>query len=74
MVAEKAPNLQLLDDYIVKSGLRIGFIAEKLGVTRQAFNYKRRGISRFKASEAYVLCDLLNITGEDKSKIFWPKG
>ena len=70
MVKEKAPNLQLLDDYIEKSGLRSGFIVEKLGITRQAFNYKRNGKIQFRAAEAYVLCDLLKIPDEDKAKIF----
>lgn len=70
MVMTKAPNLELLEEYIANSGLKIGFIVKKLGITRQAFNYKRRGITPFKAAEVYVLCDLLHITDEDREKIF----
>lgn len=64
-------NTQLLDAYIEKSGLKIGYICKKLGITRQAFGKKRRGISPFKAAEVYVLCDLCHIA-DDRDKIFLP--
>lgn len=64
-------NTQLLDEYIEKSGLKICYICERLGITRQAFGRKRRGISPFKAAEVYVLCELCHIT-DDKEKIFLP--
>ena len=66
-------NKELLDEYIAKSGLKISFIAEKLGITVQSFGQKRNNVSSFKAAEIYVLCDLLNIK-EDRDKIFCPKG
>ena len=65
-------NTQLLDEYIAKSGLKIGYICEILGITRQAFGKKRRGIVPFKAAEIYVLCDYLHIT-DDRDGIFLPK-
>ena len=71
MVKEKAPNLMLLDEYIERSGLKVRYICEKLGISNQALCSKRRGDTPFKASEVYVLCDLLNIT-DDKDKIFLP--
>lgn len=64
---------QLLDVYIEKSGLKISFIVEKLGISRNAFDKKRKGITPFRVSEVYVLCDLLHISDEDKGKIFYPK-
>ena len=64
-------NKDLLDEYIRKSGLKISFLAEKLGITVQSFGQKRNNMSNFKAAEIYVLCDLLNIT-DDKDKIFLP--
>lgn len=64
----------LLDNYIENSGLKIGFIVEKLGISRQSFDKKRKGDTPFRASEVYVLCDLLNIGESDKPKIFCPKG
>ncbi|MBR6509616.1 MAG: toxin-antitoxin system, antitoxin component, Xre family protein [Clostridia bacterium] len=64
-------NKSLLDEHISKSGLKITFIAEQLGITVQSFGQKRNNITSFKAAEIYVLCDLLNIT-DDKDKIFLP--
>ena len=72
MVMEKSPQMILLDNYIKKSGLRIGYICKRLGISRQGFNYKRRGRSPFKASEVYVLVDLLKISDEDMAYIFLP--
>lgn len=69
MVKEKPENLTLLDTYITKSGLKNAYISDKLGISPQAFCSKKRGDTPFKASEVYVLCDLLNIT-DDKDKIF----
>jgi hypothetical protein len=66
-------NKELLDDYIAKSGLKISFIAQKLGISVQSFGQKRNNLSSFKAAEIYVLCDLLNIT-DDKDVIFCSKG
>ena len=65
-------NTQLLDKYIVKSGLKIGYICERLGITRQAFRKKRLGLFPFKAAEIYVLCEILHIT-DDRDAIFIPK-
>lgn len=64
---------QLLDDYIAKSGLKISFIVETLGISRNAFDRKRKGLIPFRVSEVYVLCDILHIAPEDKMKIFYPK-
>lgn len=62
---------QLLDIYIDNSGLKIGFIADQLGLSRAGFDKKRSGMIPFRKSEVYVLCDILNIKDEsDKKKIF----
>lgn len=60
----------LLDKYIKRSGLKIGYICECLGISRQAFNQKRKGLISFRAPEVYALCDLLKIPPGDKQKIF----
>lgn len=60
----------LLEDYIEKSGYKIGYIVEQLGLSRQAFDKKMKNKNKFRASEVYVLCDLLKISPEDKLKIF----
>ena len=70
MVKTQYVDSQLLDDYIQNSGRRIGYIVDKLGISRTAFDKKRSGKVSFRAAEVYVLCDLLNIPEEDEHKIF----
>ena len=68
----KAQNVdeQLLNDYIEKSGYKIGYICEQLGISRQAFDKKLKNVNKFRVSEVYVLCDLCRIPDADKHKIF----
>ena len=70
---EKVINVELLEEYINKSGLKIAFIAEKLGISRQAFDKKRNGDTACRVSEVYVICDLLNIPEDEKPKFFTQK-
>ena len=73
---EKSQNVDvgLLEEAIVESGLRPGFLASSLGISRQAFDRKRKGKTCFRKSEIYVLCDLLRITDNTrKAKIFYPE-
>lgn len=70
MVKTQDVDTKLLDEYIKKSGLRVGYIVENLGISRQAFDMKRKGNYAFRAPEVYVLCDLLKIPDDIKPKIF----
>jgi len=70
VVKTQSVDTNLLNQYIENSGLRIGYICESLGISRQMFDRKRKGINSFRGSEIYVLCDLLKVTSEDKPKIF----
>jgi len=72
MVKTQNIDTALLDEAIEKSGLRIAHIVEKLGISRQAFDRKRKGKYAFRQSEVYVLCDLLNLDDEKRSLIFFP--
>lgn len=65
-------NTQLLDKAIEESGIKISFICEKLGISRQGFDKKRKGITPFRGAEIYVICDLCRIPERDKSLIFYP--
>ncbi len=65
-------NTELLDNAIERSGLKVGFIIDKLGISRQAFDKKRKNAYPFRASEVYVICDLCRINEDDKIKIFCP--
>lgn len=64
-------NTQLLDEKIVDSGLKIGFLIEKLGLSRTGFDKKRKGINQFRVSEVYVLKDLLRLSDEEEHSIFY---
>lgn len=70
MIKTQNVDTELLDKYIAGSGLRTGYICENLGITRQAFDKKRKGIISFRASEVYVICDLCSIPTDDRKKIF----
>lgn len=65
---------ELLTQYIKKSGIKIGLICKKLGISRQAFDQKRKGLISFRASEVYVLCDMLRIPDDIQPKIFCLSG
>jgi hypothetical protein len=56
---------------IAESGLKSGFIAEQLGVSKQAFHAKVNGRSSFRASEVYVMCDLLKLNKDQGREIFF---
>ena len=72
MVKTQNIDTELLEEAIDRSGLRINYILDQLGITRQAFDRKRKGRYAFRQSEVYVLCDLLKLNDEQKTKIFFP--
>lgn len=74
MGATQPIDTALLDEYIDKSGYKVSFIVDQLGVSRAAFDKKRKGFIPFRKSEAYVLCDLLKLPNDVADKIFYPLG
>ena len=74
MVRTQDVDTEMLNEYIKKSGYRIDFIVDTLGISRQAFDRKRKGDISFRAPEVYVLCDLLKIPEDVKPKIFCVNG
>ena len=70
MTKTKSVDSDALTFYIKKSGIKIGLICEILGISRQAFDKKRKGEVAFRASEVYAVCHLLNIPEFEKDKIF----
>lgn len=72
-VHEPLVDTSLLEKYIKDSGYRVEFILKQIGISRQAFDKKRKGRYAFRVSEIYVLCDLLKIPMDDREKIFYPK-
>lgn len=74
MVRTQDVDTELLNEYIKKSGYRIDYIVDTLGISRQAFDRKRKGNISFRAPEVYVLCDILKIPEDVKPKIFCLNG
>lgn len=65
-------NTLELERLIKESGLKKGYIAEALGISRFALNNKIKNISVFTATEISLLCDLLKIKSlKEKDKIFF---
>lgn len=63
-------NTKLLQQKIKDSGLKMGFIAEKLGRSRQALSGKIQGKTEFLPSEIRILCELLHLSDDDRRLIF----
>lgn len=67
-------NTELLKDKIRQSGLKLGFIAEKLDTSYHWLNKKMNNEVEFKVCEIQTLCELLNITSlKEKDEIFFAK-
>ena len=63
-------NTKRLQQKIKDSGLKKGFIAEKLGRSRQALSDKIQGKTEFLPSEIRILCELLHLSDDDRRLIF----
>jgi len=55
-----------------KKGIKTSKFCEVFGISRQAFWKKCKGITQFRMPEVYVMCDLLNLSDEEKVEIFFP--
>ena len=65
-------NTELLKDKIQKSGLKMSFIADALGISRQLLWKKVNNLTTFNQYEIEKLCKLLKITSlREKERIFF---
>lgn len=64
-------DTQYLEQKIKDSGFRPSYIVEQLGISRQAFDFKKKNKRKFKTAEIYVLCDLLHIPTNERQAIFF---
>ena len=71
MVRTQNVDTELLDKAIERSGRRVSYICDQLGITRQAFSLKRRGKIAFRKSEVFVMEILLNLDEAESAKIFY---
>ena len=62
---------QLLEKKLDESGYRLSFIADKLGISHQAFLKKRNGELPFKVTDIQILAKLCNWDAETIYDIFF---
>ena len=67
-------NSELLKLKIKESGLKLGFIVDKLNTSYAWFNKKLENEKDFNAAEIQMLCEILSITDlAEKDRIFFAK-
>ena len=67
-------NSKMLREIIEKRGMKLKFVAEKLGISAYSFSLKLDNKREFKAREISILCELLGIRSlEQKEAIFFAK-
>lgn len=67
-------NTEMLKDFIDKSGLKVSFIAEYVGISRQSLWNKINNLSPFNQYEIDKMCDILKITSlKQKEAIFFAR-
>jgi len=67
-------NTIKLRNKIEDSGLKYGYIAKKIGISRFALNKKINNESEFKSSEILIICEILGVESlDEKEAIFFAK-
>ena len=67
-------NTDLLKEKIEKSGLKMGFIADYVGISRQLLWKKVNNLTPFNQYEIDKICEVLHITSlKEKEAIFFAK-
>ena len=67
-------NTSLLLDRIERSGLKMGFIAKQLNISRSTLHRKINNVTYFNQYEIEKLCVLLRITSaKEREAIFFAK-
>lgn len=64
-------DTKLLREAIDKSGMSITFIANEIGISREAFYKKISNITEFKASEIMKLSKILSLSNKSRDGIFF---
>ena len=64
-------NISELNVELVRKGLTIPKLAEKIGIGKKALYQKFKGITQFTLPEIRSICSVLNIQGERILEIFF---
>lgn len=68
---DKMTDIELLRKKIKESGYKISFIAQRCGITYQAFLNRMNGEIEFRADEMRHLRELLGLSMEESDLIFF---
>lgn len=60
-----------LRELISKSGLKLGYIANQLGISRFALSNKIQNRTEFRVSEIVKICEILCIDYDSREQIFF---
>lgn len=60
-----------LEDVIRERGLKKGYVAEQIGLSRAGFMNCVNNRAEFKASQIFALCQLLGIDRDERDAIFF---
>lgn len=64
-------NYELLRAFIRASGIKVSYLADKIGMTRQSLHAKLNGSRTFTQSEIMALKIALHMNDEDFMRIFF---
>lgn len=64
-------NTELLKQTILEKGLKIGFVAEKCGLTYQGLHNKMEGRHKFNITEAFKIKQILDLDDSQFQAIFF---
>lgn len=64
-------DVELLKEVIQNKGLKLQYVAKKLGLTGYGLNLKLSGKNDFKVSEANKLIEILNLSKDEIFSIFF---
>lgn len=64
-------NTEMFQSFVAKKGLKYGYLARRLGISRASLWMKINNTSEFKASEIALLSDLLSLTTSERDAIFF---
>lgn len=64
-------NRELFDEAIKRSGYRILFICQQIGISYETFAKKRSGVVQWKLVEIQKLCTILSLNNDERDSIFF---
>lgn len=65
-------DTKALEARIEKSGLKLKYVAKKMGISYASLRYKMDNVREFTATEIYQLCEIVGITDlKEKYKLFF---